>query len=295
MVELSEDSDLLNTLVSMLYPLHPVIPKSYEKVLYSLATFSATAPNLCYKVLYLLAACQKYEMVAVQSSIRDKVSQGEFPAPTGTEAFSAYAIASGRGLIPEMESAARQTLDHPMTFKILGEGLQLFEGWALQDLANFRNRYRDNLVSCFKSFLNIEKSNLNIWIPCASYNYSPSGRNSSTGSYSRSDLPMSNTNRSLPSWLAELYEKHLNDLQKAFSKSLFNSRSIRGEYLSALRAHINSDSCVSCTKVHIEKGETFCKDLEDRFTKVLNEVCHCSNFWRNCGSLTMHYSRRSRT
>ena len=76
-------------------------------------------------------------MAAVQSSIRDKVSQGEFPAPTGTEAYSAYAIASGRGLILEMESAARQTLDHPMTFKILGEGLQLFEGWALQDLANF--------------------------------------------------------------------------------------------------------------------------------------------------------------
>jgi hypothetical protein len=40
MVQLSEDSDLLNTLVSMLYPLHPVIPKSYEKVLYSLATSS---------------------------------------------------------------------------------------------------------------------------------------------------------------------------------------------------------------------------------------------------------------
>ena len=34
-VQLPEDSDLLNTLVSMLYPLNPVIPKSYEKVLYS--------------------------------------------------------------------------------------------------------------------------------------------------------------------------------------------------------------------------------------------------------------------
>jgi hypothetical protein len=31
-VQLSEDSDVLNTLVSMLYPLRPVIPKSYEKV-----------------------------------------------------------------------------------------------------------------------------------------------------------------------------------------------------------------------------------------------------------------------
>jgi hypothetical protein len=33
-VQLSEDSELLNSLLSMLYPLRPVIPKSYDKVLY---------------------------------------------------------------------------------------------------------------------------------------------------------------------------------------------------------------------------------------------------------------------
>jgi hypothetical protein len=37
-VRLSEDSELLNTLVSMLYPVPTVIPKSYDKVLYLLAT-----------------------------------------------------------------------------------------------------------------------------------------------------------------------------------------------------------------------------------------------------------------
>jgi hypothetical protein len=294
MVQLSEDSDLLNTLVSMLYPLHPVIPTTYEKVLYSPATFSAVVPNPCYKVLYLLAACQKYEMAAVQSSIRAEVSQGEFPAPKGTEAFSAYVIASSKGLIPEMENAARQTLDHPMTFEILGEGLRLSEGWALRDLANFRKRYRDNLVSCFKSFLNSEESQFNIWTSCASY--TRSGGYNSFGSYSNSslysipNLPMSNTNGFLPSWLAELYQEHLDESQEAFSKSLFNSRSIRGEYLSALQAHMNSDSCVSCTKVHIEKGEAFCKDLEDRLTQAQNEVCPHSIFW-SCGSLSMHLTQ----
>jgi hypothetical protein len=276
MVQLPEDSDLLNTLVSMLYPLRPVIPKSYEKVLYSLATFSVAVPNLCYKVLYLLAACQKYDIATVQSSIRDKVSQGEFPAPKGVEAFSAYLIASSKGLIPEMENAARQTLDHPMTFEIFGEGMRLSEGWALRDLANFRKRYRDNLVSCFKSFLNIEESQFNIWTSCAT----SSSRSSRRSAY------MSETNR-LPSWLAELYRKHLNE-SEAFSKSLFNSRNIRGEYMFAVQAHISSHGCVSCTKVHAEKGETFCNDLEGRLTQVLNEVCPCSIFWRSCGSLKMH-------
>lgn len=37
-VQLTEDSELLSTLVSILYPLRPVVPNSYDKVLFSLAT-----------------------------------------------------------------------------------------------------------------------------------------------------------------------------------------------------------------------------------------------------------------
>jgi hypothetical protein len=221
-------------------------------------------------VLYLLAACQKYEIATVQSSIRDKVSQGEFPAPNGAEAFSAYLIARSKGLILETERAAHQTLDHPMTFEILGERMKLSESWALRDLSNFRKRYRDNLMSCLKSFLNTDESQFNIWTSCdyhtSSRGYSSSRRSSTNGSLR------------VPSWLAELYRKHINESQEAFSKSLFNSRSVRGEYLSAVQAHINSQNCFSCTKIHAEKGETFCKNLEDRLTRVLNEVCPCSIF-----------------
>jgi hypothetical protein len=38
LVQVSEFSELLNSLVSMLYPFQTVIPSSYEKVLYLLAT-----------------------------------------------------------------------------------------------------------------------------------------------------------------------------------------------------------------------------------------------------------------
>ena len=100
--------------------------------------------DFCNKVLDLLATCQKYEMVSVQLSIRAKVKLGEFPVPTGVEAFSAYAIASSKGLIPEMEDAARQTLDYPVTFEILGEGLRLFEGSALRDLVDFHKSWGGN-------------------------------------------------------------------------------------------------------------------------------------------------------
>ena len=285
-VRLPEDSDILKTLVSMLYPLHPVIPRSYEKVLYS-CNFSAVVPNPCYEVLDLLAACQKYEMAIVESSIRARINQGVFPAPKGSEAFSAYVIASCKGLILEMENAARQTLDHPMTFENIGEKLRLFEGWALRDLANFRKRYRDNLVSCFASFLKSEESQFKIWTPCFSYTNGSVYNGQDADTYTLSHFPMSDTNGSLPSWLAELYQKHIDESQEAFSKSLFSPQSFRGEYMSALLGHINLYNCVSCTKVHMGKGETFCKDLEDRLTQALNEVRPCSILW-SFRNLIMH-------
>ncbi|KAI9454467.1 hypothetical protein BJY52DRAFT_1225080 [Lactarius psammicola] len=115
-VQLPEGAGLLNSLVSLLYPTPPVIPRSYEEV------------------FALLAACQKYDMVSIQSYIRDEIKRGRLPVPVGAEAFRAYAIASSMGLIPEMESAARLTLNYPMTFKTLGERLRSFRGQALRDL-----------------------------------------------------------------------------------------------------------------------------------------------------------------
>jgi len=77
-VQLSEDAELLNSLVSMLYPVDQVIPDSYDKV------------------LNLLAACQKYDMARLQSTIRAEVNRRSFPVPVGTEVFRAYAIASSK-------------------------------------------------------------------------------------------------------------------------------------------------------------------------------------------------------
>ena len=119
-VQLSEDADPLNTLVSLLYPIPDVIPGSYEKV------------------FALLAACQKYEMVLLQSYIHDQVKLGRFPAPDKAEAFHAYAVASSMRLIPEMEHAASLTLGQPMTFESLGEGLRSFKGPALCELVRYR-------------------------------------------------------------------------------------------------------------------------------------------------------------
>jgi hypothetical protein len=119
-VALPEDAELLNSLMSLLYPISLVIPDSYEKV------------------FALLAICQKYEMESVQFIIRAAIKVGKFPVPVKAEGFSAYAIASGLGLVPEAEHAARLTLGQPMTFESLGEGLRSFKGRTLCDLIRYR-------------------------------------------------------------------------------------------------------------------------------------------------------------
>ena len=121
-IALSEDAGLLNCLISLLYPISPVIPSSYEKV------------------FALLAACQKYEMESVQSDIRAAIKLGTFPTPEKSEGFSAYAMASSLGLVPEMENAAQLTMGQPMTFESLGEGLRSFKDGALCDLIRYRKR-----------------------------------------------------------------------------------------------------------------------------------------------------------
>jgi hypothetical protein len=196
-------------------------------------------------------------MVSVQSSIRAKVKCGEFPAPRGTESFPAYAIASISWLIPEMESAARQTLDHPMTFKALGKGLRLFEGWALRDLASFRSRCRDSLITCLDSFLEVRPPGpSSIWIGC------PEALSRASRDYRQNPI--------LPKWLSQFLLRNQNYLElETFTCSLDIHSTIRAEYLAAFQSH---GSCHFCSAVHMNHGLTFCVELENKLTQAYHKV-----------------------
>jgi hypothetical protein len=253
-VQLSEDAEVLSGLITMLYPIPSLLPNSYDKA------------------LTLLATAQKYDMIGVQSRIHAEIQSKVFSPPTGAETFRSYAISSSGELSSEREKLARLTLNFPMTFEYLCDELPSFKGWALHDLVGFRKRCRDNLVSCFESFLKLNEPPFNIWMPCSTQSYS-----ASTGSS--------------PPWLTQIFQKHLGELRVAFSKPLSNPQSIREEYLSALKRHVGSSNsclCVSCTKVHTVNGESFCNELSDRLTLALNEVCSASIFWRKSWESNMH-------
>ena len=229
-VQLSEDAELLNSLISMLYPVPRVIPDSYDKV------------------LYLLAACQKYDMAQVQSYVRAEVDRGSFPGPVGTEVFRAYAIACGKGLIPEMEKAARLTLDHPMTFETLGESLRFFDGSALRDLARFRMRCRDNLVSACLSFQ----------APREGFSFS---------SY------CSRCRNSTMQWDAKGFQQALlrddDSKMQEFTDPLKLSK-IREEYSKALQSYVK---CRACARVgEIVNDRIPHAELESKLAEALDQV-----------------------
>ena len=236
-VRLSEDADVLSCLLTMLYPIPFMIPNFYNKP------------------LMVLAASQKYDMDGVQSRIRAEIQGKNLPMPTGAATFHAYVIASIGGWSSERETLARLTLDFPMTFEYLCDELPFFEGWVLRDLISFRKRCRDNLILCFKSFLNLGNPPFNIWSHCSS-----------------SDSYMSNYIGQSPPWLTAFFQKRLTELDQAFTNPLPKTSNIREEYLSALLAHIALNRCMTCPKVHTTKGDTFCKEIENRLALAIGKV-----------------------
>ena len=230
-VHLSECAEVLLSLVTMLYPIPIVMPDSYDNT------------------LALLAASQKYDMSTVQSTIRSEMKSRNITTPPGPLAFRAYAIASGHGLISEMETAARLTLEYPMTFEFIGDHLTTFGGLALRDLARYRRRCRDSLIACLESLLDSRLPPSDIWVGCPS----------SVQSY-------------LSGWLYTLLLQHQKSLKESFTRPLPRPSSFCTEYLAALQGHISRVDCSFCSKVHIMHGETYREQVETSLAKALDEV-----------------------
>ena len=285
-VGLSEDAELVRALITVLYPIPSEIPTSYERV------------------LALLAAAQKYEMSAVQSSIRAEVVRRELSAPAGSQVFRAFAIAFSNKLTPEMGTTARLTLDHPLTFETLGDELRLFQGSALRELAGFRKMCRDNIVSCLESFLDAQKGPSKIWVDCPTSRVQPSNvaqafpKATSNARQSRGaqsmfgqpafghpqpsavmvpSVPATNDNdrRILPPWLHDLFTQQIGELKKYYTHALIKPSGIREKYLAALVKHsLTSSDCPTCLMVHAQKGEGYCAELEQKLTHARNQVIY---------------------
>ena len=234
MVYLSEDAEVLNSLISILYPVPPEIPRSSDNI------------------LALLAAAAKYDMDEAQSSIRAEVSRKGLLSSTPTDVFRVYAVACNKGLIPEVETAARLTLGHPLTFESLGDALRLFEGWALRDLADFRLRSICNFCSNWQS-LTSSRGPSKIWVGC------PMVKCGKPGRPVPSPLPIGLQDclrlRFTMGVCIMVFERLLP--VERFTETIPASEQLCDKYLKALQKHVNEDDCHFCMKVHILEGENF--------------------------------------
>jgi hypothetical protein len=172
----------------------------------------------------------------------------------GIDTVLAYATASRQALIPEMEKAARLTLNYTMDFDTLGEVLQLFEGQTLRDLVRFRRRCRDNVVACLESFIDCAGPT-KIWAGCPAV--------SCHSSESRGV-----TKPVLPRWLCDLFTRNKDNMQE-LAYPLIKPSSIREEYLTALQTHTD---CHFCLRIHATEGPKFCTELENKLVEAQNKV-----------------------
>ena len=235
-VHVSEDAETLYSLITLLYPIPSVMPASYDKT------------------LDLLAASEKYSMDIVLSTVR-----GKMILPDTEASFRAYAMASSKQLIPEMEAAARVTLDCPMTFERIMDDLLFFEGSALQDLLNFRQRCHDNLLSFFVNSVQCKDTLLKFY---------HKNKCSSIPHYSDD----------IPEWFRQLVSQHIENLQGRYPCPLPNSSTLRNEFNKAIHAHISGRRCDPCSNLPDALRDKWLRGV----TRVRDQVrITCSPPW-NC-------------
>jgi BTB/POZ domain-containing protein len=237
-VHLSEDAEVLNSLVSMLYPVPPEMPYTINKI------------------LALLAATEKYDMSVVLSSIHMEIDQRGLLSSTPADVFHVYAIVCNRGLVPEMASLAHLSLGHPLTFKTLGDVLWCFKGWALHELANFCQHSIDNFSLNLESFSNCIKGPSKIWMGCSETKVGGGAH--------------------LPFWLERCFwsewgmSKWLDFIlmDDRFAQTIPTAVELCNEYLNALQSHVKDKDCHFCLRVHALEGEKYCEELKKVSTEV---------------------------
>ena len=138
-VKLQDSGAALHSLLTLIFPVVPILPSTSEKI------------------MELLAMAQKYQMDSVLSHIRVIIGARKDPPFIRPEtAFHIYFLAQQHGLHQEAIQAARATLRLPMVIKYLGDKLDFpgMTGAFLHELWKYHKRIRADLVSGILEFKN---------------------------------------------------------------------------------------------------------------------------------------------
>jgi hypothetical protein len=133
-VQISCSRVILSSLLTFVFPVPAILPSTVEQT------------------MELLSAAQKYEMGAVLTRIRDRLSRQDPPFIRPENAFHIYSLAQEYGLRDEARQAARISLSISMTFDDLDDQLEIMPGAFLYELWKYHQRVRGNLLLDLLSF-----------------------------------------------------------------------------------------------------------------------------------------------
>ena len=137
-IELPENGEILQSLLTLIFPVVPIFPPTPDNI------------------MELLAVAQKYQMPSVLSHIRGVISRQHPPFFRPETAFHVYFVAREQGLHQEAVQAARVTLRLPMVVEDLGDKLEFSDmtGAYLYELWKYHERVRADLKSGIPEFRN---------------------------------------------------------------------------------------------------------------------------------------------
>ena len=135
-VELPENGEILHSLLTLIFPVVPILPPIPETI------------------MDLLAVAQKYQMPSVLSHIRGAISRQHPPFFRPETAFNLYFLARKLGLHQEAVQAARVTLRLPMVIEDLEDKLRYSDitGAYLYELWKYHERVRTELKASVPEF-----------------------------------------------------------------------------------------------------------------------------------------------
>ncbi|KAI0263387.1 hypothetical protein BC834DRAFT_887066 [Gloeopeniophorella convolvens] len=263
-IYVTENSAILNILLTMVYPLPTSIPKSYEDV------------------LSVLAAAQKYQMDSTLVLIRNLVRSGYLPGIPSNDVFTAYALAYRHRLADEVKSAALLSIGSTMTFQRLSSSLHAFDGPSLLSLSEFHTRCHESLITCLASAIKLTSPSAITFLtrPSVASRFSFGASFPVTPGQSGSkcrdlDPEFPKDTRSIPSWWIKALRESAENLRALSGCPSIQSLKICASLDSARAAHNKESSCGNwqCSgETALTCGELFCKNLESEMKGALNKV-----------------------
>ena len=133
-VQLSESGEILQYLLTFIFPVTPIIPSAHEEI------------------MELLSMAQNYQMGSVLIHIRGSIARHN-PLPTHLEpSLRMYSLAQKYGLRPEVLQTARNILRHLITVDNFDNMLDFMPGVSLYALLKYHGRVRAILASDLTEF-----------------------------------------------------------------------------------------------------------------------------------------------